>query len=136
MIDNQDDHIPAPLIVFTTTALRHALLEGRMKTGVFPNASKLKLNGVKPEYSYYFNYKYDGGKNASCCGVHVINLPWQCRHLTMLDQYLEHTNRELPTEGVYQHLCYSQLSDPTGGETNASGVDEPGRSSCSQCYQS
>jgi len=67
MIDNKDGHIPSPLIMFTCTALRHALLEWQKNKGVHPKASKSKLKADKPDRSNYFNYKNDGGKNASCC---------------------------------------------------------------------
>jgi len=66
MIDNKDGHIPSPLIMFTCTALRHALLEWQKNKGVHPKASKSKLNADRPDRSNYFNYKNDGGKNASC----------------------------------------------------------------------
>jgi len=69
MINNQDGHIPSPLIMFTCTALRHALLEWQKNKGVHPKASKSKLNADRPDCSNYFNHKNDGVKIASCCAV-------------------------------------------------------------------
>jgi hypothetical protein len=61
MIDNKYGHIPWPLIMFTCTALRHALLEWQKNKGVHPKASKSKLNTDRPDCSNYFNYKNDAG---------------------------------------------------------------------------
>jgi hypothetical protein len=61
MIDNKDGHIPWPLIMFTCTALRHALLEWQKNKGFHPKASKSKLNTDRPDRSNYFNYKNDPG---------------------------------------------------------------------------
>ena len=69
MIDDKDGHIPSPLIMFTCTALRHALLEWQKNKGVHPKASKSKLKADRPDRSNYFNHKNDGGKIASCCAV-------------------------------------------------------------------
>jgi len=69
MIDDKDGHIPSPLIMFTCTALRHALLEWQKNKGVYPKASKSKLKADRPDHSNYFNYKNDIGKIASCCSV-------------------------------------------------------------------
>jgi len=69
MIDDKDGHIPSPLIMFTWTALRHALLEWQKINGVHPKASKSKLKADRPDHSNYLNYKNDGGKNASCCAA-------------------------------------------------------------------
>jgi len=69
MIDDKDGHIPSPLIMFTCTALRHALLEWQKNKGVHLKASKSKLKADRPDCSNYFNYKNDGGKNASCCAA-------------------------------------------------------------------
>jgi hypothetical protein len=100
MIDDKDGHIPSPLILFTSTALRHALLEWPKNKGVHPKAFKSNLKADIPDRSNYFNSKNDGGKNASCCGAQVVNLAWRCRHIYIRDEYLEHTTGELPTEGV------------------------------------
>jgi hypothetical protein len=43
MINNKDGHIPWPPIMFTCTALRHALLEWQKNKGVHPKASKSNL---------------------------------------------------------------------------------------------
>jgi len=69
MINDKDGHIPSPLIMFTCTALRHALMEWQKNKGVHPKASKSKLNANRPDRLNYFNYKIDGGKNASCCAA-------------------------------------------------------------------
>jgi len=69
MINDKDGHIPSPLIMFTCTALRHALLEWQKNKGVHPKASKSKLKANRPDRSNYFNHKNDGGKIASCCAV-------------------------------------------------------------------
>jgi len=69
MINDKDSHIPSPLIMFTCTALRHALLEWQKNKGVHPKASKSKLKADRPDPSNYFNYMNDGGKNASCCAA-------------------------------------------------------------------
>jgi hypothetical protein len=69
MIDNKGGYIPRPLIMYTGTVLRHALLEWQKNKGVNPNASKSKLKPDRPDHSNYFNHKYDGGKNASCCAA-------------------------------------------------------------------
>jgi len=67
MIDDKDGHIPSPLIMFTCTALRHALLEWQQNKGVHPKASQSKLEVDRPDRLNYFNHKNDGGKNAFCC---------------------------------------------------------------------
>jgi hypothetical protein len=69
MIDDKDGHIPSPLIMFTCTALRHALLEWQKNKGVHLKASKSKLKVDRPDRSNYFNCKNDGGKIVSCCAV-------------------------------------------------------------------
>jgi len=55
MIDDKDGHRPSPLIMFTCTALRHALLEWQKNKGVHPKASKSKLKADRPDRSNYFN---------------------------------------------------------------------------------
>jgi hypothetical protein len=69
MIDDKDGHIPSPLIMFTCTALRHALLEWQKNKGVHLKASKSKLKADRRDRSNYFNCKNDGGKIVSCCAV-------------------------------------------------------------------
>jgi hypothetical protein len=69
MIDDKDGHIPSPLLMFTCTALRHALLEWQKNKGVHPKASKSKLKADRPDHSNYFSRKNDSGKIASCCAV-------------------------------------------------------------------
>jgi hypothetical protein len=69
MIDKKDSHIPSPLIMFTCTALRHALMEWQKNKDVHPKASKSKLKADRPDRSNYFNHKNDSGKNSSCCAA-------------------------------------------------------------------
>jgi len=69
MINDKDAHIPSPLIMFTCTALRHALLEWQKNKGVHPKASTSKLNAARPDHSNCFNDKNDCGKNTSCCAA-------------------------------------------------------------------
>jgi len=69
MINDKDGHIASPLIMFTCTALRHALLEWQKNKGVHPKASKSKLKAERPDRSNYFNHKNGDGKIASCCAV-------------------------------------------------------------------
>jgi hypothetical protein len=69
MIHDKDGHIPSPLIMFTCTALRRALLEWQKNKGVHPKASMSKLKADRPDHSNYFNCKNDGGKIASSCAV-------------------------------------------------------------------
>jgi hypothetical protein len=69
MLDDKDGQIPSPLIMFTCTALRNALLEWQKNKGVHAKASKSKLKANRPACLNYFNCKNDGGKIASCCAV-------------------------------------------------------------------
>ena len=67
MIDDEDGHIPGPLILFTCTALRHALLECEQNNGFHLKACKSKLKAHSPDRLNYFKYKNDCRKNSSCC---------------------------------------------------------------------
>jgi hypothetical protein len=49
MIDDKDGDIPSPLIMFTCTAFRHALLEWQKNQGVHKKASKSKLKADRPD---------------------------------------------------------------------------------------
>ena len=69
MIDDKDSHIPSPLIMFTRTTLRHALLEWQENKCIHPKASKSKLKVDRPDRSNYLNYNNDCDKNASCCAA-------------------------------------------------------------------
>jgi hypothetical protein len=63
MISDTDGSIPAPLLIFTCTALRHALLEWKRNGGAAPKVKKSKLDPpVKQDPSKFFNYKNDGGR--------------------------------------------------------------------------
>jgi len=75
MIDDKDGHIPSSLIMFTRTALRHAVLESQKNQGVHPKASKSKLKADRPDLSNYFNCKNDGGKIVCCCAGTGRQLP-------------------------------------------------------------
>jgi hypothetical protein len=62
MISDTDGIIPAPVMIFTCTALRHALLEWKKTCGAPPKVKRSKLDTPgKPDPSKYFNYKNDGG---------------------------------------------------------------------------
>jgi len=103
MITNMDGHIPSPLIMFTCTALRHALLEWQKNKGVHPKASKSRLKADRPDPSNYFNYKNDRSKNASCCAaMGRMLLTWA----GVADTYtfLMNTWNTLPES--YQHRVY------------------------------
>jgi len=101
MIHDKDGHISSPLIMFTCTMVCDALLQWRNNNGVHPKVSKSKLKVDRPDHSNFFNHKNDSGKNTSCCNrSQVVNLARRCRHIYILDEYLEHTTGELPTEGV------------------------------------
>jgi hypothetical protein len=69
LIHDKDGHIPSPLLMFTCTALGHALLECQKNQGVHPKASKSKLKVERPDRSNYFNHNNDGGKIGSFCTV-------------------------------------------------------------------
>jgi len=69
MIDDKDGHIPSPLIMFTCTVLRHALLEWQKNKGVHLKASKSKLKADRPDHSNNFNCKNVGRQIISCCTV-------------------------------------------------------------------
>jgi hypothetical protein len=65
MINVTDGDIPSPLIIFTCTALCHALLQWQKNKGIHPKASKSKLKEDTPDRLNYFNPRNDGGKNIS-----------------------------------------------------------------------
>jgi hypothetical protein len=103
MIDDKDGHIPSPLIMFTCTALRHALLEWQKNKGVHPKVSKSNLKADRPDRSKYFNCKNDSGKIVSCCAVQgrkLITSPGVADTYT----FLMNTCNTLPES--YQHRVY------------------------------
>jgi len=55
MTDDKDGHVRLLLIMFTCTALRHALLEWQKSKNVAPKASQSKLKADRPDRSNYFN---------------------------------------------------------------------------------
>ena len=133
LIDDKDGHIPSPLIMFTCTALYHAVVEWQKNRDVHPTSSKSKLKVDRYDHSNYFNYKNDDGKNASCratMGRELLISGWGCRHVYNLDEYLEHTTGELPTEDVSKHSCDSQASDPTGRDPDTCQGHQGGSSAC------
>jgi len=69
MNNDNDGHIPSPLIMVTWTTLGHALVEWQKNKGVHPKESKSKLTADRPDRSNYFHRKNDGNKNASCCAA-------------------------------------------------------------------
>ena len=104
MINDKNSHIPSPLIMFTCTALHHALLEWQKNKGVHPKASNLKLKADRSDCSNYFNYKNDGGKNASCCAAKsrkLLNSPGIADTYT----FLMNTWNTLPES--YQQWVYT-----------------------------
>jgi len=134
MINDKDGHIPSPLIMCTCTALRHALVEWQKNKGVHPKASKSKLKADRPDCSNYFNYKNDGGKNASCCaatGCKLLSSPGVADTYT----FLMNTWNTLPEsyqQRVYKHTLATvkrqiqQAENPTPAEVismEAVGVD-------------
>jgi len=102
MIDDKDGHILLQLIMFPCTALCHALLEWPKNKGVHPTVSKSKMRADTPDRSNYCNNRNQCGKNASWCaaaGRKLLTLP-TVGDTYILDEYLEHTTRELPPEGI------------------------------------
>jgi len=69
MINDKDRHIPLPLIMFTCTALLHALLQWQKNKCVHLKASNSELKADRPDHSNYFNHNNEGGKIAFCCAV-------------------------------------------------------------------
>jgi len=90
--------------MFTCTALRHALLEWQKNKGIHSKASKTKLKADRPDRANYFNYKNDGGKNASCCaatGRKLLTSPG------IADTYTFLMNTWNTLLGSYQHRVYN-----------------------------
>jgi len=121
MIDDMDSHTPSPLIMFTCTALRHALLEWQKNKGVHPKASRSKLKADRPDRSNNFNSNNDAGKNASCCaatGCQLFTSPgvadtyiflmntWN----TLLESYQHRVYNNTPATVKYQ---FQQAENPT-----------------------
>ena len=104
MIHNKDGHIPSSLIVFTCTALCHALLEWQKIKRVHPKASKANLKADRPDRSNYINYKNDGDMNASfsaAMGRKLLTSPG-CADT---DTFLMNTWNTLPES--YQQRVYN-----------------------------
>jgi hypothetical protein len=101
MIDDNDGHIPSPLVLFTCTAMRHALLEWQKNKGAHPKASRSKLKADSADCSNYFNYKNDGSTVIlSAAGRKLLTLPG------VVDMYtfLMNTCNTLPES--YQQRVY------------------------------
>ena len=104
MINENDGHIPLPPIMFTCTALRHALLEWQKNKGGHPKASKTKLKANRADRSNSFNHKDDSGKNRSCCtttGPKLLTSPGIAETYT----FLMNTWNTLPES--YQQRVYN-----------------------------
>jgi hypothetical protein len=109
MINHKDGHRPSPLVIFTCTALRHALLEWQKNKGVHLKASKSMLKADRHDPSNFFNYMNDGGKNASCCtatGRKLLPLPGIANMYT----FLMNTWNTLPES--YQQTVYRNTTPP------------------------
>jgi hypothetical protein len=103
MIDDNDGHMPSPLIMFTCTKMLHALLQWPKNKGVHLKASKSKLKADRPDHSNYSNYKNDRGKNTSCytatCGKLLTSAG-----VTDSDSFLMNTWNSLPES--YKQKAY------------------------------
>ena len=113
IITDMDGHIPAPMIMFTCTALRHALLEWNKNKDVHPEASKSQLTADRPDRWNYFNYKNDVGKNASCCaatGNKLLTLP----RVADMYTFLMNTWNTLPES--YQQKVYKNTPATVKGQ--------------------
>jgi len=108
MINDKYGHIPSPLIMFTCTALRHALLQWQKNKGVHPKASKSKLKPERPDCSNSFNHRNYGGKNALCCAAmdpKLLTSPGVADMYT----FLMNTWNTLP-ESYQQRMCNNTLA--------------------------
>jgi len=104
MTDDKDGHIPSPLIMFTRTTSRDAVLEWQKNTTVHLKAPKSKLNADRPDRSKYFKYRNDRGKNASWCtttGCKLLTSPGIADTYT----FLMNTWNTPPVS--YQHRVYT-----------------------------
>jgi hypothetical protein len=113
MIDDKDGHIPSPLIMFTSIALHHTLMEWQKNKGVLPKASKSKVKADRPDRSNYFNYKNDADMIASCyaaTGCKVLTLPGVVDTYT----FLMNTWNTLPES--FQHGVYKNILATVKGQ--------------------
>jgi len=69
LIDKKDSHKPLPMMIFTCTALCHALLDWHKNKGVHPKVPKSKLKADRPYRSNYFHCKNNHDNIVSCCTV-------------------------------------------------------------------
>jgi hypothetical protein len=106
MIADNNGHIPLPLVRFTCTALRHALLEWQKNKGVHLKPSKSMLQADRPDRSTYCNYKNDSGNIASCCaatGRRLLSSPG------VVDTYTFMINTWNPLPERYQQSVYKNI---------------------------
>jgi hypothetical protein len=79
---------------------------GKKNKGVLRKASKSKLKADTPDRSNNFNYKNDGGKNASCCaamGRKWLTLPGVADTYTMFLKNHWKTILECNQQRVYRN---------------------------------
>jgi hypothetical protein len=127
MINDKDSHIPLPLIMFTCTELRYALLEWQKNKGIHPQASKSNLKTDRADHSHYFNHKNDGGKNASCCaamGPKLLTSPGVADTYT----FLMNTWNTLPES--YQQRVYNTTLDTVNHQIQQAENTTPGMVIC------
>jgi hypothetical protein len=136
-IDNKDNHMPSPLIMFASTTLGYALLEWQKKKGVHLKTSTANLEVDRPDCSNYFNYNNNSGQNESCCPTShcMLTLPGVADMYTLLLNSWN-TLPESHQQSVYKHSCYSPASDPTGVEFNTCCGHRRGSSGGWHCYTS
>jgi hypothetical protein len=87
MINIKNGHISSLLIMFTSTTLRHTLLEWQRNKYFYPKGPKSKLKEDRPDPTNNFNYLNDGGENTSCCpatGRKLLTLPGIADRYTFL----------------------------------------------------
>jgi hypothetical protein len=105
MIDDKDGHIPTPLIMFTCTALCHALLEWQKNKGDHRKASKSTLKADRRDRSNYFNCKNDSGEIAPFCAVMGRKLLSPPR---VADTYIFLMNTWNTLPEIYQQRVYNK----------------------------
>jgi len=103
IIDDEDGHIPSPLIMFTCIALHHAFLKWQRNQCIHLKTSKSKQKADRPDHSNYFNYKNDSGKNTSCCTATGRKLLMSLGVANM-DTFRINTSNTLPES--YQQRVY------------------------------
>jgi hypothetical protein len=105
MIYDKGGHIRSPLLMFSCTALRHALLEWQKNKVVHPKSSMSKLKADRPDRLNCFNHKNDGGKKVSHCtvmGCKLLSSPGIADTYTLL-MNTWNTLPESYQQRVYKH---------------------------------